>query len=62
MRNTAVDTVRSLFAESGVDTAVVRQDAFVIDRFDNWSNQPADVVFGCFTGACCVAPPLAEAC
>ncbi|WP_410582550.1 hypothetical protein [Amycolatopsis sp. lyj-108] len=56
------DTVRSLLADSGIELAQARAGEFVIDRFDNFSNQAAGRAFGCFTGACCTAPPLAEAC
>ncbi|MEV6908166.1 hypothetical protein [Amycolatopsis sp. NPDC051071] len=62
MQTTVVDNVRSLFAASGIAAPEAGQADFTIDRFDNWCNQAADVVFGCFTGACCVAPPLAEVC
>ncbi|WP_409495147.1 hypothetical protein [Amycolatopsis sp. cmx-11-12] len=62
MKNAVTDTVRSLFAVRGIDTdsAGSRVD-LVIDRFDNWTNRPGGQVFDCFTGACCTAPPLAEA-
>ncbi|WP_181774106.1 hypothetical protein [Amycolatopsis pittospori] len=62
MRTTTADNVRSLLAETGIDTATTARIDFTIHRFDNWTNQAAGDVFGCFTGACCTAPPLVEAC
>ncbi|MEV6906903.1 hypothetical protein [Amycolatopsis sp. NPDC051071] len=61
MRTTTADNVRSLFAETRIGTVTAAQIDFTIDRFDNWSNQSAGTAFGCFTGACCTAPPLADA-
>ncbi|MFI9455436.1 hypothetical protein [Amycolatopsis sp. NPDC052450] len=62
MKNAVTDNVRSLFAVRGIDTGFAgNQVDLVIDRFDNWTNQPRGDVFNCFTGACCTAPPLAEA-
>ncbi len=62
MRTTSADTVRSLLAETGIDTATAAQTDFAIDRFDNWTNRSAATSFGCFTGACCALPPVVEAC
>ncbi len=62
MRKTDADNVRSLFADSGIDHTETGQIEVIIDRFDNWSNQAAGKAFGCFTGPCCLAPSLAEAC
>ncbi|MFI7122370.1 hypothetical protein [Amycolatopsis sp. NPDC049868] len=62
MMNTATDNVRSLFAVRGIDTGFAGNDIeLVIDRFDHWTNQHRSEAFSCFTGACCTAPPLAEA-
>ncbi|WP_410665829.1 hypothetical protein [Amycolatopsis sp. lyj-84] len=62
MQNAVLDNVRSLFAVRGIDTGVAGDQVdLVIDRFDNWTNRPGGQVFDCFTGACCTAPPMAEA-
>ncbi|MEU3623868.1 hypothetical protein BS329_08615 [Amycolatopsis coloradensis] len=62
MQTMVADNVRSLLAETGITTATAERADFAIDHFDHWSNQAAGTAFNCFTGACCVAPPLAEAC
>lgn len=62
MKNAVTDNVRSLFAVRGIDTASAGHEVeLVIDRFDNWANQPSGKVFNCFTTVCTTAPPLAEA-
>ncbi|WP_410660441.1 hypothetical protein [Amycolatopsis sp. lyj-112] len=48
------------FAGRGIDLATAAEPDLVIDRFDNWANQSSEIVFNCFTGPCCTAPPLAE--
>ncbi|WP_410661378.1 hypothetical protein [Amycolatopsis sp. lyj-112] len=62
MKTEITDTVRLLFTGRGIDTAKAGSEIdLVIDRFDNWTNRARGDAFGCFTGACCVGPPLAEA-
>ncbi|MFC9254530.1 hypothetical protein ACFWMR_13535 [Amycolatopsis thailandensis] len=62
MKNAVTDNVRSLFAVQGIDTGTAGdQVELVIDRFDHWTNKSRGEAFNCFTGACCTAPPLAEA-
>ncbi|WP_414938334.1 hypothetical protein [Amycolatopsis sp. cmx-11-51] len=62
MQTMVAENVRSLLAETGIIAATAEQADFAIDHFDHWSNQSAGTAFGCFTGACCVIPPVAEAC
>ncbi|WP_181772451.1 hypothetical protein [Amycolatopsis pittospori] len=62
MKNETTDNVSLLFTGLGIDTAKVGSEIeLVIDRFDNWTNKARVDAFRCFTGACCVVPPLAEA-
>ncbi|ANN18034.1 hypothetical protein SD37_21865 [Amycolatopsis orientalis] len=62
MTNKAADTITLLFTGLGIDTAKAGSEIeLVIDRFDNWTDKARVDAFRCFTGACCVVPPLAEA-
>lgn len=62
MKNETPENVRLLFTGLGIDTAKAGSEIdLVIDRFDNWTNKARVDAFRCFTGACCVVPPLAEA-
>ncbi|WP_037319830.1 hypothetical protein [Amycolatopsis orientalis] len=62
MTNETTDTITLLFTGLGIDTTKAGSEIeLVIDRFDNWTDKARVDVFGCFTGACCTAPPLAEA-
>ncbi|GAB3745748.1 hypothetical protein GCM10027598_82850 [Amycolatopsis oliviviridis] len=62
MKNETAENLRLLFSGLGIDTARAGSEVdLVIDRFDNWTNKARVDAFRCFTGACCVVPPLAEA-
>ncbi|MEV7552047.1 hypothetical protein AB0N89_20730 [Amycolatopsis sp. NPDC089917] len=62
MKNETTENLRLLFSGLGIDTARAGGEVdLVIDRFDNWTNKARVDAFRCFTGACCVVPPLAEA-
>ncbi len=62
MKNETAENLRLLFTGLGIDTAKAGNEVeLVIDRFDNWTNKARVDAFRCFTGACCVVPPLAEA-
>ncbi|MEU3627212.1 hypothetical protein BS329_16100 [Amycolatopsis coloradensis] len=62
MKNETSENLRLLFSGLGIDTALPSGEVdLVIDRFDNWTNKARVDAFRCFTGACCVVPPLAEA-
>ncbi|AUI59304.1 hypothetical protein [Amycolatopsis sp. BJA-103] len=61
MKNETSENLRLLLTGFGIDTAKAGSGVdLVIDRFDNWTNKARVDTFGCFTGACCVIPPLAE--
>ncbi|WP_414941303.1 hypothetical protein [Amycolatopsis sp. cmx-11-51] len=61
MKHETPENVRLLFTGLGIDTAKAGSEIdLVIDRFDNWTNKARVDAFRCFTGACCVVPPLAE--
>ncbi|WP_409491917.1 hypothetical protein [Amycolatopsis sp. cmx-11-12] len=62
MKNETPENVRLLFTGLGIDSTKAGSEIdLVIDRFDNWTNKARVDAFRCFTGACCVVPPLAEA-